>query len=238
MVQEKPVNQVAKMGPDEIVKLYEPHLPCILLIDTSASMGYNPHGGEPPIEMLNRALVKFKQSVSEDLGMYARQCIDILIIEFNDSSKRIGEWKPIEEMDTPTLTACGATNMNDALIMAVEELREIRLWYNVNGVQTYRPWLVVITGGEPTSCIEEGIERVKEMADKGPRIIPVGAGPNCPMGLLRSLSNVGELAVVLSHYEFDMFFSWLHRCMRRMEIPHCYFDNVVELPSNLLLIHK
>ena len=61
----------------------EPHLACVLLLDTSGSMAGN------PINSLNKAINDFKQQTSTD--EYAKRRVDIAIIEFNSTARVIQE---------------------------------------------------------------------------------------------------------------------------------------------------
>ena len=62
----------------------EPHMACVLLLDTSGSM----YGD--PIDSLNKAINDFKeQTIMDDLAM---KRVDVAIIEFNDSARVVQDF--------------------------------------------------------------------------------------------------------------------------------------------------
>ena len=188
------------------------HLACALVLDTSSSMGFEDRrvDGKLPIERLNEALKRFKDNASKDPLTKSR--VDILLIEFNDAAKIACNWKPICNMETPVFTAGGETNLNDALKLAVAEIRKECERYSDAEIGFYRPWLVLITDGEPQPAnIDEGVQAVKERVDlERLKVIPIGVG-NYDKTVLGKLS---KDVIELGNYSFNEFFTWLHESMK------------------------
>jgi len=120
----------------------QPHVATILLLDTSGSM----HGDK--IDALNEGLRNFKTSVESD--ELAKMRVDLAVVTFNDRVDVIHNFSSIENFEPSTLSANGSTSMGDAILKAAEMIEERKKQYKDNGVDYYRPWIFMITDGEPT----------------------------------------------------------------------------------------
>ena len=137
----------------------EPHLACVLLLDTSGSMNGYPSAQEKPIESLNKAVRAFIEQTSMD--ELAKKRVDVAIIEFNDSARVIQEFTPLSMLEPITLTAGGRTAMGEGINLAIDKVKERNLFYNRMGTPCYQPWIFMITDGEPTDDISSARERIK-----------------------------------------------------------------------------
>lgn len=137
----------------------EAHLACVLLLDTSGSM----EGA--PIDSLNHALRDFKEKVSMD--EMAKKRVDIAIVEFNDSAAVVQDFTPISQMSPVTLEAGGITAMGAGINMAIDMVKDRNRFYNSLGTPVYKPWIFMISDGEPTDDIESAARRIQEEENKG-----------------------------------------------------------------------
>jgi uncharacterized protein YegL len=137
----------------------EPHLACVLLLDTSSSMS------GPPIDSLNQALQDFKQKVS--LDELAQKRVDIAIVEFNSTARLVQPFTPISRMEPVTLKADGTTAMGAGINMAIDLVKERNRFYAEKGTPCFKPWIFMITDGAPTDDIESAKSRIQEEENKG-----------------------------------------------------------------------
>ena len=121
----------------------EPRCPCILLIDTSGSME-----GEK-IAAVNSGLREFRASVLEDPLASSRA--EIAIVGFSHTSSVHQDFATPINMRTPTLSTGGSTNISGAIMTAMELLEDRKRTYRTNGIEHYRPMMILVTDGEPTS---------------------------------------------------------------------------------------
>src|SRR6185436_9937812 len=73
--------------------------------------------------------------------------------------------QPFVTADTfiaPTLEADGATPMGEAILRAAEIVAERKQAYRANGIGYYRPWIFMISDGEPTDSIIRASEVIKQ----------------------------------------------------------------------------
>ena len=138
----------------------EPHMPVILLLDCSGSMGIDDC---LPINNLNAAVNRFITIIAED--SLAGNLVDICIIPFNHMPEVAQNWRPINTAEKISLTASGGTNLSDALELATSMLKERCHLYEDAGISVKMPYIVLITdgyGGDVTDVAEVIRQRTAE----------------------------------------------------------------------------
>ncbi|SRR5579883_351129 len=127
----------------EIANPTQPHCATVLLLDTSGSMSVG-----DKITSLNEGLRTFKEAVSSD--ELASKRVDLAVITFGEAVNVMHDFSSIEDFDPPTLTAGGTTPMGEAIVRAADMIEERKKHYRAQGVDYYRPWVFMITDGDPT----------------------------------------------------------------------------------------
>lgn len=126
----------------EIANPQQPHCATVLLLDTSGSMA-----GEK-IKALNEGLKTFREDILAD--ELAAKRVDLAVITFGGSVKVMHDFLAIEDFEPPELAADGGTPMGEAILKAVESVEQRKREYKSKGIDYYRPWIFMITDGEPT----------------------------------------------------------------------------------------
>jgi uncharacterized protein YegL len=185
----------------------EPRCPCVLLVDTSSSM----RGA--PIDALNEGLRLFQESLQEDETTLLR--VEVALISFGgDADLVTGGFIPANDFTAPELVAQGLTPMGQALIDALAYIEERKQIYKEHGIPYYRPWMFLITDGEPTDgeLWKEAAAQVHEAVEsKRLAFFAVGVeGAN--FAVLEQISPRSPKR--LSELRFQEMFLWLSSSLR------------------------
>jgi len=231
-------------GAPKIAAPGEPHLACVLLIDTSGSMG--PQSSRPPgsqpIDSLNRALQDFKANVSMD--EMAQKRVDIAIVEFNSSARVVQDFTPISQMEPITLTASGLTAMGEGVNMAIDMVKERNRFYNTLGTPVFKPWIFMITDGLPTDddVFDVAVRRVQEEEQKGShgklKFFALGVGDYDKDTLFRFFEGCKAKRVMeLSDTDFSGIFNWMSESMVAISVSRVGEDvKLSDLPENARVV--
>jgi len=176
--------------------------PCVLLLDKSKSMD------GPPIEQLSRGLVILKDKLAVD--DLASQRVEVGIVTFGGTTEIASEFTSVEGFHPPKLSADGDTTpMGAAVLTGIRMVKDRKEMYKLWGIPYYRPWIMMITDGEPNDgdAWKEAAKQVRQgEASNEFCFFAVGVG-GANFDLLKQLSVRDPLA--LDGLRFQELFLWL-----------------------------
>lgn len=191
---------------------YADKCPVVLLLDTSGSMKGH------PIKELNEGVKLLMQELLNDPE--AKQRVEIAVITFGGTVKVIQDFKLPEDSNIPDFEASGSTPMGEAIEKGISLLTERKRKLREQGINYYRPWLVLITDGYPTdmSLGDSKYKRVKDnlyQQEKNKHLISWFFGTEtADFNLLKDLHpQVSGRVYKLKEYKFKEIFLWLSASM-------------------------
>lgn len=183
----------------------EPHLACVLLLDTSASMSGK------PIANLSRAINSFKENTAKD--ELARKRVDVAIITFDDSPILVQDFTPISQMSSVDLATGGCTSMGKAINFAIDKVKERNRFYANMGTPCFKPWIFMISDGAPTDSIDTAVERIREEEAKGAHGKLKFWALGVPGYDKATLCKLTKRVMALDDIDFSGMFDWLSKSM-------------------------
>jgi len=193
----------------------QPHCPTILILDTSGSMMVN-----DKIRRLNEGIRLFKDEIGKD--ELARKRLDLAVISFGQRVNVIRDFTSIDEFEPEELVADGLTPMGEAIKTAAKMLDRRKEEYKKEGIDYYRPWIFLITDGEPTD-MNEGDElwnEVTSLVHDGERegkflFFAVGV-ENADLETLGKIAPPTRVPVKLKDNNFRDMFLWLSKSQSKV----------------------
>lgn len=190
----------------EAAENYEQKCLCVLVLDVSGSMRGT------PIEELNKGLKDFYEEISSDVTTSQR--LEISIITFSNTVITLQEPALVENITMPKLTASGSTEMVNAINYAIDMVDARKKWYKETNQNYYRPWIILMTDGEPDDDQDVAglAQRIQnDTRNKRYAFLPIGVeGAN--MAVLDQIK--GNIpAMKLQGTRFSSFFKWLSASM-------------------------
>lgn len=192
------MNQIP-FGTNDFAENPSERCPCVLLLDTSGSMNGR------PIDELNAGLAAYRQEVLADETASLR--VEVALVTFGGPSSMVCDFTTVHNFTPPILNASGDTQMGGGINLALDLLNARKQVYKTNKINYYRPWLFLITDGEPTDEWATAALRVREgEASKAFAFFSVGVqGAN--MATLRQIGTREPL--MLQGLKFRELFKWL-----------------------------
>ena len=190
----------------EAAENYEQKCLCVLVLDVSGSMLGT------PINELNKGLKDFYDEISSDATTSQR--LEVSLITFSHIVKTLQEPALVDNFSMPTLTASGSTALANAVNQAIDMVAARKQWYKDTNQNYYRPWIILMTDGEPNEDqdISTLAQRIQDdTKNKRYAFLPIGVeGAN--MKILNQIKgNIPPMK--LQGTKFGSFFKWLSASM-------------------------
>jgi len=166
------------------------------------------------IDGLNEGLRILKEELMKD--ELASRRVELAVVTFGDDGVSIvQDFITAAGFNPPLLHSNGSTPMGRAIEEGLELLRLRKGSYRANGVAYYRPWIFLITDGQPTDSTAVAAARIQaEEAANGIAFFAVGVeGAN-----IQSLAQLSVIRppVRLRGLSFRELFQWLSASQRQV----------------------
>lgn len=181
----------------------ERRCPVVLLQDTSTSM-------QPHVQMVNEGLQLLRNDLLAD--RLASQRVEIAVITFGPV-QLIQDFVTVDRWLPPRLHAEGNTPLGSALRYAVKQVRARKRAYREAGIPYYRPWIWLVTDGEPTDSWQDAVDEVQaEVRGGGLEMFTIGTD-NADLNVLRKIG-APRSPVWLREAKYREMFVWLSQSLK------------------------
>lgn len=191
----------------EVAENYEQKCLCVLVLDVSGSMGGS------PIQELNKGLQDFYDEISNDPATSQR--LEVALVTFSHVVSTIQSPALVENFTMPKLRASGSTATVNAVRNAIDIVSARKAWYKTTNQTYYRPWIILMTDGEPDDDQDvDGLaKQIKQDTEsKKYMFLPIGVGKDANMSVLSKMQgNIPPMK--LQGTKFSSFFKWLSASM-------------------------
>lgn len=208
------------IGLPEFVDNPENRCPVMLVLDGSASMRGD------AIDELNAGVRAFQQQVMMDEAASLR--VELGIVRFGGSAELVQDFTTLDGFDgatggplaPPTLEAWGNTPLGAGLDLGLRALEARKSVYRRHGIHYYRPWLFLITDGEPTDGpVWQHAAMSAQEADLTKRLCFFVVGvEGADMDILSEIASPSRPPLMLEGLRFRSLFQWLSASMRRVSV--------------------
>ncbi len=179
----------------------EPRCPVVLLLDVSYSMGGN------PINQLNEGVQALYAALRDDDLASVR--VDLSVVTFGANVSVIQDFATVSESKAPELKVNGMTPMGEGIATALKNIENRKAEYRDAGISYYRPWLFVITDGQPTDDIREASSMLQSSISNK-KVIFFGIGvEHANLDVLRNISGSPDRVFKLQGLNFKELFQWV-----------------------------
>lgn len=179
----------------------EPRCPVVLLLDTSYSMQGN------AINQLNEGVHALYAALKEDDLASVR--VDLSVVSFGKTVEVKQDFATVSESEAPTLSVNGMTPMGKAITTSLNRIEDRKKEYREAGISYYRPWLFVITDGQPTDDTKDAANMLQSSIE-GKKVIFFGIGvQNANLDSLKQISGSPERVFKLQGLNFKELFQWV-----------------------------
>ena len=187
----------------------EPRCLCVLLLDKSYSMSDN-----GAIDALNEGIRTLKTALENNSVASLR--VEVAIVTFGGGVNLVQDFVTAGDFHPPHLVADGsATQMAGGIQQALDMIQARKDTLKGLGIDYFRPWVFMITDGEPTGESEAFIEDIVDRLDeeeKSKKVAFFAVGvEGANMGRLKEM--IPRRPLPLKGLAFNELFLWLSRSL-------------------------
>lgn len=193
--------------------------PCMLVLDVSKSMRkQHVAGGRRRIDELNDGLRVLRDCLRDDVtALYKVQLAIIAVGGPGNMAQLHTDWTDAADFEAPELEADGNTPLGEGMRLALWHVEQQKRKLRDEGIPYTRPWIMVISDGEPTDAdsVWRSVARdcMESEARKRCIIYPIGV-EGAKLEVLQQLSHTP--AKMLSAARFSQYFRWLSASMSKV----------------------
>lgn len=193
--------------------------PCMLVLDASGSMDEKVRAtGRTRIDELNQGLQVLRQELASDETAALRVQLAIVCVGGPaGDADLLMDWTDANQFQPPVLRAGNQTPLGQGMRLALQYVEQQKQTLKRHGIGYTRPWIMVISDGEPTDdpALWQAVTRECRAAEAAKRCVvyPIGVA-DANLQVLQQLS--GTPALRMADARFREYFVWLSSSLSSM----------------------
>lgn len=198
-------------------------LPVCLILDTSGSMSErikSSRGMVVKIDELNNNIDTLLQTIKNDSN--ANIMSDICMIACGgEKPKVLNGYTNVEKIYFSHVIPTGRTPLGASVEMALDLLSKRREYYRNNGIEHYKPILMIMSDGQPTEedyIVYNAAQRCTDAVNNdGLKVLPIGIGESARLDILDMFSPKVKAKCIDNMDVFVKLFDMLSRSMSQSD---------------------
>ena len=198
-------------------------LPVCLILDTSGSMSEkirSSRGMVVKIDELNNNIDTLLRTINNDAN--AKIMSDICIIACGgEQPSVINGYTNVEKIQFKHVTPYGRTPLGASVELALDLLSKRREFYRNNGIEHYKPILMIMSDGQPTEedyIVYNAAQRcTNAVNNEGLKVLPIGIGTTARLDILDMFSPKVKAKCIDNMDVFVKLFEMLSRSMSQSD---------------------
>ena len=198
-------------------------LPVCLILDTSGSMSEaitSSRGMVVKIDELNNNIDTLLRTIENDSN--ARIMSDICMIACGgDTPKVLNGYTSVDKIKFSHVRPYGRTPLGASVELALDLLSKRREYYRNNGIEHYKPILMIMSDGQPTeqdNVVYSAAQRcTNAVNNEGLKVLPIGIGQSARLDILDMFSPKVKAKCINNMDVFVQLFEMLSRSMSQSD---------------------
>lgn len=198
-------------------------LPVCLILDTSGSMKetiISSRGMVVKIDELNKNIDTLLNTIKNDPN--ARIMSDICMIACGgDHPQIINGYTSVEKINFRHVVPAGRTPLGESVQLALDLLSKRRDYYRNNGIEHYKPILMIMSDGLPTeheNVVYNAAQRCTDTVNnEGLKVLPIGIGQSARLDILDMFSPKVKAKCIDNMDVFVKLFEMLSKSMSQSD---------------------
>lgn len=184
----------------------DPRCPVVLVLDSSSSMiEKRPGDSMSPLDALNAGLDSLVTELNRD--PLAKRRVEVSVVTYGSEVTPATSFATVDSLILPTLVPSGITSTGAAVVEALNALETRKKTYRENGIQLFKPWILLVSDGLATDNTDEAVRRIREAEERNSIAFFAVGVEGADLDALGKFSSRG--AMKLDGIKFAEFFAWV-----------------------------
>ena len=150
----------------DFINNFAQRTPCVLVLDASYSMSTKSSSGKTRMQELNQGIVELENALKADQTAISRVQLSIVVVGGpSNSAELMMDWTDAANFAAFSIQANGGTPLAEGIEIGLRQVETGKSNLKTNGISYTRPWMIIISDGEPTSDAADWVRATTKSQD-------------------------------------------------------------------------